>query len=77
MNVTQLLTFGGGLLLVYSGITGKNPVDVVKMGLAKSKAQDDSANDRTTPVTGDDQPAPAAPPAPQYNTPATPTVPPR
>jgi len=33
LNILNIAMFGAGCILLYSGITNRNPVDVIKMGL--------------------------------------------
>lgn len=38
MNIATLLIFTSGALLLYSAVTGKNPIEVVKESLGQAKA---------------------------------------
>jgi hypothetical protein len=70
MNVPQLLALGGGLLLIYAGIKGKSPVEVIKMGIAQSKGGGKDTS--STGITDVTIPMSPIPPAAQFNTSSTP-----
>jgi hypothetical protein len=72
MNVPQLLALGGGLLLIYAGIKGKSPVEVIKAGIAQSKTVGDGKDTSSTGVSNVVIPMSPVPPAAQFNTSSTP-----